>query len=127
MSGVLIALYFVLAPAQDLLNLVGPEASLITARAHGKYLRWYSRETATVRDGTQRLAQFSGPTRLIADYGDEGFLRIWMQPNVADNAVVYAPDALQIFVNGRKISCRKEGDSRRLFYPILNNREPCER
>ncbi len=127
MSGVLIALYFVLAPAQDLLSLVSPEASLITARAQGKYLRWYSGTTATVIDGQQRLALFSGPTRLIADYQDEGFLRIWMQPNLADNAVIYAPDALQIFVNGRKISCRKEGDSRRLFYPILNNREPCER
>ena len=127
MSGVLIALYFVLAPAQDLLNLPSPATSLITARAQGKYLRWYSGATATVNDGPQRLALFSGPTRLIADYQDEGFLRIWMQPNLADNAVIYAPDALQIFVNGRKISCRKEGDSRRLFYPILNNREPCER
>jgi len=126
-SGVLIALYFVLAPAQDLLNLTGPEHSLITARAQGKFLRWYSRETATVKDGQQSLALFSASTRLVADYQDEGFLRIWMEPNVADNAVIYAPDALQIFVNGRKISCRKEGDSRRLFYPILNNREPCER
>jgi len=126
-SGVLIALYFVLAPAQDLLNLKGPEANLITARAQDKYLRWYSRETASVSDGKQGLALFSSPTRLVADYQDEGFLRIWMEPNVADNAVIYAPDALQIFVNGRKFSCRKEGDSRRLFYPILNNREPCER
>ncbi len=127
MSGVLIALYFVLAPAQDLLNLQSPEASLITARSQDKYLRWYSREAASISDGKQRLALFSNPTRLVADYQDEGFLRIWMDPNVADNAVIYAPDALQIFVNGRKISCRKEGDSRRLFYPILNNREPCER
>lgn len=127
MSGVLVALYFVLSPAQDLLNLKGSEARLITARTGDKYLRWYSRDTTSVSDGAHRLALLSSPARLIADYQDEGFLRIWMEPNVADNAVVYAPDALQIFINGRKISCRKEGDFRRLFYPILNNREPCER
>ncbi len=127
MSGVLIALYFVLVPARDLLNLKGSAANLITARAQDKYLRWYSRDTASVIDGAHGLALFSSPTRLVADYQDEGYLRIWMDPNVADNAVVYGPDALQIFINGRKISCRKEGDFRRLFYPILNNREPCER
>jgi hypothetical protein len=126
-SGVLIALYFIFVPAPELLTLKGQESNFLRARAQDKDLRWLSLGQARVQDGERRLALFSAPTRIVADYQDEGFLRIWMDPNVADNAVIYGPEVLQIFVNGRKLSCRKEGDFRRLFYPILNNREPCER
>jgi hypothetical protein len=126
LSGVLLALYFLNAPAQELLGLE-MERSLVAARVGEKYLRWYSRGVARVADQGVTLGTFSGPLKLVADYQDEGYLRILMEPNLADNAVIWGPEVLQIFVNGRKLSCRKEGDSRRLFYPILNNREPCER
>ena len=126
MSGALLAIYFLFAPATDLLRHSG-EHPLITARAGNKYLRWMSQGSELVEHKGLRLATLSAPARLLADYREEGFLRILMDPNLADNAVLYGPDALQIFVNGRKMSCRNEGDSRRLFFPILNNREPCER
>jgi hypothetical protein len=73
------------------------------------------------------LARFAGAATVVADFQDAGFLRLTMTPNVADNAVVYAQGAQEIFVNGRKVSCRAEGEMRRLFYPNLQNREPCEK
>ncbi len=126
MSGALLAIYFLFAPAPDLLQQSG-NLPLIVARKGEKYLRWMAEGSQIVEHDGLRLATLSAPAKLVVDYQDEGFLRILMAPNLADNAVLYGPDALQIFVNGRKMSCRKEGDSRRLFFPILNNREPCER
>lgn len=75
----------------------------------------------------QVLARFPGEAIVVADFQDTGFLRFQMSPNVADNSLVYAQTAQEIFVNGRKVSCRVEGDLRRLFYPNLQNREPCEK
>lgn len=121
MSGILLALYFIAAPPADLLS--GVTAGQITAQSGGKLIRWFSQGSAQIGS----LATLNAPAKILADYQDEGFLRVVIEPNVIDNAVVYAPEALQIFVNGRKLSCRKEGDQRRIFYPILNNREPCER
>ena len=126
MSGTLLALYFLFAPPLELLSLDWHD-TLIAARSGDRYLRWASRGQREVVLQGRRLALLSAPAKLVADFQDEGFLRMAMEPNVADNAVFYGPDALQIFVNGRKLSCRKEGDNRRLFYPVLNNREPCER
>ena len=126
MSGSLLAIYFLFVPVSDLMQ-QSPGQELIAARVGEKYLRWMAQGREIAGHNGLHLATLSAPAKLVVDFQDEGFLRILMTPNLADNAVIYGPDALQIFVNGRKMSCRKEGDSRRLFFPILNNREPCER
>jgi len=126
LSGILLALYFITAPPADLLTLQ-PQSSPITAQANEKYLRWFSRGESTIRHNHLTLATLTAPATLIADFQDEGFLRITIEPNTADNALFYAPEVSQIFVNTRKLNCRIEGTYRRAFYPILNNREPCER
>lgn len=126
MSGALFAIYFLFAPAPDLMQ-QSAEHPLLAARVGKRYLRWMSQGHQFVEHNGLRLATLSAAAKLVVDYQDEGFLRILMAPNLADNAVLFGPDALQVFVNGRKMSCRKEGDFRRLFFPILNNREPCER
>lgn len=126
MSAILAALYFLNAPATELLNLPTPLA-FIAAEANHRYLRWYSRGQAKVTHHNRTLATLNAPARLVADFQDEGFLRIAIEPNVADNGLFYGPEVSQIFVNGRKLNCRIEGPNRRAFYPILNNREPCER
>lgn len=126
MSGALFAIYFLFAPAPDLMQ-QSAEHPLLVARVGKRYLRWMSQGHQFVEHNGLRLATLSAAAKLVVDYQDEGFLRILMAPNLADNAVLFGPDALQVFVNGRKMSCRKEGDFRRLFFPILNNREPCER
>ena len=126
MRGILAALYFVVAPVEEVLPEQGP-AGVVVARGERGVLRWAARGLALVAEGGLRLARLSGEARVVADYQEEGFLRIVMEPNVADNMVVWGPEAQQIFVNRRKLSCRKEGEERRVFYPVLNNREPCER
>lgn len=123
----LAAIVFLFAPAQELLAL--PERPQILAIHEGRPLRWLSFAQQEVQLQGKQLASLSAPASLLADFTDEGFLRITIEPNVADNSVFWAPVTRQIFVNGRKLSCRVEGvegDKRRLFYPILNNREPCE-
>jgi hypothetical protein len=122
--GSLAAVVFLFAPAPELLAL--PEKPQLLAQYEGRPLRWLSFGRADVSIGGRKLASLSGPATLVADFQDEGFLRITMEPNTADNSVFWAPVTRQIFVNGRKLSCRVEGSERRLFYPILNNREPCE-
>jgi len=124
--GILLALYFISAPPTDLLILTPPTIT-IAAQANQRYLRWLSSGKAAVEHRNQLLANLSAPARLVVDFQDAGFLRITIEPNVADNALFFAPDASQIFVNTRKLNCRIEGNYRRAFYPILNNREPCER
>lgn len=124
MFGTFFALYFLLTPPAQLLQ---PGRGLLVARDGARYLRWHATGMATVRDGERLLGQFSAPAIVVADFLDAGFLRFQMTPNVADNSLVYAQTAQEIFVNGRKVSCRVEGESRRLFYPNLQNREPCEK
>lgn len=126
MQGILLALYFLTAPPADLLSLQ-PPSNLITAQAGQRYLRWFSRGQSTIYDGSRLLATLGAPATLIADFQDPGFLRISIEPNTADNGLFFAPASSQIFVNTRKLNCRIEGDYRRAFYPILNNREPCEK
>lgn len=122
----LAALLFLQTPARDLLGRLPERTQLVARDGQGKLLRWASSGQSTVNHGGTTLARFAAPARAVADFEADGFLRLWLQPNVADNAVLFAPDTLQIFVNGRKISCRKEGETRRIYYPNLNNREPCE-
>lgn len=124
MFGIAFALYFVLTPPAQLLQ---PGPGLLVAREGGRYLRWHSTGLDTVQDGERMLGRFAGTAIVVADYQDAGFLRMHMAPNVADNSLVYAQGAQEIFVNGRKVSCRVEGEWRRLFYPNLQNREPCEK
>lgn len=126
MHTLLAALLFLQTPPRDLLQSLPATTQLIARDANGKLIRWASTGHEQLSQGTTSLARFARPTRAVADFEPDGFLRLWLEPNVADNAVLYAPDTLQIFVNGRKISCRKEGDTRRIYYPNLNNREPCE-
>ncbi len=123
MHGIVVALYFLTAPPQSLLELKGQVVAL-----NGEtILRWQSSGQARIFFGNRLLADFASPASVVADFQDSGFLRFWMNPNVADNGLVYPQDAHEIFVNGRKVSCRFEGPLRRLFYPNLQNREPCER
>jgi hypothetical protein len=122
--GTFFALYFLLTPPAQLL---GPGTGLLVARDGERLLRWHATGIATIADRGQVLARFAAPANVVADYQDAGFLRFQMTPNVADNSVVYAQTAQEIFVNGRKVSCRVEGELRRLFYPNLQNREPCEK
>jgi hypothetical protein len=122
--GTAFALYFLLTPPAQLLQ---PGPGLLIARDGARYLRWHATGMSTVRDGERLLGSFAGRSIIVADYQDTGFLRFQMAPNVADNSLVYAQTAQEIFVNGRKVSCRVEGDFRRLFYPNLQNREPCEK
>lgn len=124
MFGTLFALYFLLSPPAQLLQ---PGSQTLIARDGERLLRWHVTEELVVRDGARVLARFPAPAIVVADYQDPGFLRLTMTPNVADNSLVYAQSAQEIFVNGRKVSCRFEGELRRLFYPNLQNREPCER
>ncbi len=122
--GTAFAIYFLLAPPAQLLR---PGPGLLIARDGARYLRWHATGLTAVQDGQKILGQFAVPAIIVADYQDTGFLRLQMAPNVADNSLVYAQTAQEIFVNGRKVSCRVEGDLRRLFYPNLQNREPCEK
>jgi hypothetical protein len=123
-QGIFFALYFLLCPPAQLLQ---PGQGILIARDGERLLRWHGTEELLMRDGERVLARFAAPAIVVADYQDPGFLRLWMSPNVADNSLVYAQSAQEIFVNGRKVSCRFEGELRRLFYPNLQNREPCER
>jgi len=125
-NQIALAIYFLFAPPLEILELSQPE-QLIIARNDKGYLRWFGQGREAYQDGKTSLASFRSPTRLVADFREEGLLRITISPNEADNAVLYGPFIQQIFVNGRKLSCRQEGDLRRIFYPVLNNREPCER
>jgi len=120
----LAAIVFLFAPASDLLAL--PEQRQLLATRDGRPLRWMSFGQEEVIISGLRLASLSAPAGLVADFTEEGFLRITMEPNKADNSVFLAPRTRQIFVNGRKLSCRVEASQRRVFYPILNNQEPCE-
>lgn len=124
MTGITIALYCLLAPPADLLA-----ASTMNWAARGPqgYLRWFSAGQAQVQHDGSLLARLPAPLRILADYQDPPFLRLTVEPNRIDNALLHGPQVEQIFVNGRKLSCRQEGPLRRVFYPILNNREPCER
>jgi hypothetical protein len=122
--GTAFALYFLLTPPQQLLV---PGTALLIARDGERLLRWHATGQAEIRDRQTILASFPAPALIVADYQDPGFLRFHMTPNVADNSLVYAQSAQEIFVNGRKVSCRVEGILRRLFYPNLQNREPCEK
>ncbi len=125
MSAILIALYFLTAPAQELIE--RRPASPIAAMNGQRYLRWASSGVATVRHGGTTLATLTGPAAIVADYGQDNILRVTIEPNTADNALFYGPEVTQVFVNSHKLNCRVEGANRRAFYPILNNREPCER
>ncbi len=124
MFGTAFALYFLLAPPPQLLV---PGSALLIARDGDRLLRWHATNLTEILDGQKILASFPAPAFIVADYQDPGFLRFHMTPNVADNSLVYAQTAQEIFVNGRKVSCRVEGNLRRLFYPNLQNREPCEK
>lgn len=124
MLGTYFVLYFLLAPPQSLLR---PAPVLLIAHHQGQILRWHSSGHANVRHGALTLARFSAPTLAVADFQDPGFLRLTLQPDVADNSLVYPQSAREIFVNARKIGCREEGPLRRLYYPVLQNREPCEK
>jgi hypothetical protein len=63
----------------------------------------------------------------IADEEDEGrMVRLRIRGGNGDGLALLAPRARQVFVNGRKMSCRAEGDVRHLSLPWLNNLEPCE-
>ena len=126
MHALLAAFFFLYTPPGDLLPLLPAPVTLIARDSSGQPLRWASTAQSQVLDGPRLLARFSAPTRVIADFEPDGYLRLSLDPNVADNAVLYAPATLQIWVNGRKISCRQEGPNRRIYYPNLNNREPCE-
>lgn len=124
MFGTLFALYFLLTPPSQLLR---PAEGLVVARDGDRLLRWHATRMTAIEARGQVLARFPGEAIVVADFQDTGFLRFQMSPNVADNSLVYAQTAQEIFVNGRKVSCRVEGDLRRLFYPNLQNREPCEK
>jgi hypothetical protein len=124
LPGLGFILYFLFAPPADLLRL---EGGPWIARSEGRLLRWQSSGRAAVFAGGQLLARFPQAANVVADYREEGFLRLTLRPDAADNSVVYAQSAREIFVNGRKIGCREEGTMRRLYYPVLQNREPCEK
>ncbi len=124
MPGIWFAIYFLTAPPEQLLV---PADRPLVARSANRLLRWHSTGRADVDFAGRRLAAFPAPTLAVADYQDPGFLRLHLNPNVADNSLVFAQSAEEIFVNGRKVGCRVEGPLRRLYYPNLQNREPCER
>lgn len=124
MLSPLAAMVFLFAPPAELLAL--PERPQLLAMREEKPFRWMSFGSEEVQIRGRRLASLAAPANLVADFSDEGFLRITTEPNTADNSVFWAPVTRQVFVNGRKLSCRVEGTQRRVFYPILNNRESCE-
>jgi hypothetical protein len=124
LSGIWFAIYFLTAPPAELLQ---PADRLLVARHGDRLLRWHATNQASVSFAGRTLARFSAPALAVADYQDPGFLRLTLHPNVADNSLVYSQSAEEIFVNARKIGCRVEGPLRRLYYPVLQNREPCER
>ncbi|MDX2181643.1 MAG: hypothetical protein SFV18_18760 [Bryobacteraceae bacterium] len=65
------------------------------------------------------------PVRVEVRYEDSR-VRIEMEGEIQDPVRVFAPKALEIWINGEKMTCRRYGGYRLATFPILHNQEACE-
>jgi|GEM_PF-3776823 len=65
------------------------------------------------------------PVKVELQYEDTR-VRIEMEGEIQDPVRVFAPRALEIWINGEKMTCRRYGGYRLATFPILHNQEACE-
>lgn len=67
------------------------------------------------------------PVAVAVAYSDDGRrIDLTMPGEIQDPVRVFAPAALEVWINGEKMTCRRYGPWRLATFPILHNREACE-
>jgi hypothetical protein len=71
------------------------------------------------------LITFPRPANVQLNY-EETRVIVTLDSDIQDPIRIYAPKALEIWVNNEKMTCRRYGSYRLATFPILHNQEPCE-